>query len=76
MIQSDFAEAVADHSSEKRASSRTPSCEAPTKVSRTEAMAATVKTVETIEVFLANFLRKKMQTELHHSNNLQRSKKP
>ena len=69
MIQSDFAEAVADHSSEKRASSRTPSCEAPTKVSRTEAMAATVKTVETIEVFLANFLRKKMQTELHHSNN-------
>ena len=68
-MQSDLSEAIEDLRSEKRASSRTPSCEPPAKSSRTEAMPAVVKTVETIEVFLANFLKKKMQTELHHSNN-------
>eukprot|EP00435_Cladocopium_sp_Y103_P051731 s413_g16.t1 len=68
-MQSDFAEAVAEMSREKRASSRTPSAEPPSKMSRTETLPAVVKTVETIEVFLANFLKKKMQTELHHSNN-------
>ena len=68
-MQSDLSEAIEDLRSEKRASSRTPSCEPPAKSSRTEAMPAVVKTVETIEGFLANFLKKKMQTELHHSNN-------
>ena len=68
-MQSDLPEAIDELRNEKRASSRTPSCEPPAKSSRTEAMPAVVKTVETVEVFLANFLKKKMQTELHHSNN-------
>lgn len=47
-------EAVDDLRNEKRASSRTPSCEPPAKSSRTEAMLAVVKSVESIEseVFL------------------------
>eukprot|EP00435_Cladocopium_sp_Y103_P031818 s2602_g8.t1 len=68
-LQSDFSEAVAELSHEKRAISRSSSCEPPTKASKTEALTALVKTVETVEVFLANFLKKKMQTELHHSKN-------
>ena len=51
--------------------SRVPSVEPPSKVARTDEMLCVVdsKSSESVEVFLANFLKKKMTSELHHSNN-------
>ena len=67
----DFMEACEEVSREKRASSRVPSVEPPSKAARTDEMLFVVdsKSSESVEVFLANFLKKKMTSELHHSNN-------
>ena len=71
MVQSDFQEASLELSREKRAASREPSSEPAPKHGKCsgDCMLALAKTVECVEVFLAGFLKKKLQTELHHSNN-------
>ena len=77
LLQHDFMEACQELHGHKRQASREASSEPPTKVQRGEGEEALMietlseleKCGETIEVFLANFLKKKMQHELHHSNN-------
>ena len=80
-LPTDFMEAHHEISSHKRQPSRALSSEPPAKVVRTEhdsrdealmsdeVFVITEQQGESAEVFMANFLKKKMQTELHHSNN-------
>ena len=71
MVQSDFQEATQELAREKRAASREPSSEPAPKHGKLsdDCMLALAKTVDCVEVFLAGFLKKKLQTELHHSKN-------
>lgn len=77
LLPQDFMEACQELHGSKRQASREPSTEPPTKSQRGEGDEALMIEVltdlqkhgESIEVFMANFLKKKMQHELHHSNN-------
>ena len=72
----DFQEAmeeVATESRDKRSASREPSGSPSAKAAkledRSEALLAELQTIPDAEALVASFLQKRMQTELHHSNN-------
>lgn len=68
----DLRDIIQESHGTKRASSREPSADPPAKAARTEeedCLLAEHSKVEHVEVLIANFLKKKMQKELHHSNN-------
>ena len=77
LLPEDFMEACQELHGQKRQASRDPSTEPPNKSQKGDSdEALLIETLselehsgESIEVFMANFLKKKMQHELHHSNN-------
>ena len=66
-------EEVTTESRDKRSASREPSGSPSAKAAkledRSEALLAELQTVPDAEALVASFLQKRMQTELHHSNN-------